>query len=160
MTTNPREFGLDTGAIDAIAADIVHGVAASVRAGPAAFGADAAVFVPLGMARAFFTAHLAGCRAQLERGAKHPFIRSGAARGEVCRHPANVGAIEVQADTLPQVFDVRFRHARIGARRTVPRACQTLVDAIDKDVKIAVLGVRMKTDYMLTLHGGLPCYAF
>jgi hypothetical protein len=60
VTPNPWEFRLCAGSVDTVSADTVHGVATGVRASPAPFSADQAMFVPFAVTLALLVANFTG----------------------------------------------------------------------------------------------------
>ena len=117
MAPDPRQIELQARAADAVAAAAEKGerVPARLRATPARGRASAAVFMVFAVARAFLMASIACVRAQRKRRALDVIVRTRTPRAQRRRHAAHIRAIEIQANALAQMHDIKFRNACIRA---------------------------------------------
>lgn len=130
------------------------GLRARCFAAAAGLGADAAMLVILGVLLAFGGAKRAGFFARPQGRNDHALIGTGAARGNAGRCIAQVGAIEIKPNTLPQLQHHVLAEARIGARGTRLRTVQTFLDALDEIWIGIALNGRMRAKHLLNVHGG------
>jgi hypothetical protein len=93
-----------------------------------------------------------GC-AKFQRPADDLFIGARPARCHAASHIANIGAIEVKPDALPQVCDIRFGYTRIGARGADLSTGVTFLDAADQCIIGAASHVGVGADHFMGLHG-------
>jgi hypothetical protein len=105
--------------------DGLRRTAAGVFTGPANLGADPAMFVAIGMARAFITAGPARIGAGGEDLHCDIFVGSSVPRSQHSGRDANIRAIEVQPDTLAQFVERRLAETSIGASSAALRAIET-----------------------------------
>lgn len=134
---------------------IAHCVAAGLRAPHAGIGADAAVFVHLGMLAAFLPAGFAGRGTGLEDRADHRDVRTRAPACDGSRGGADVGAIEVEADALPKLFDLILCQAGIGARGACLGAAVAFLDTAQQGVCRVALDMRVACNHLVDVHVGL-----
>jgi hypothetical protein len=107
-----------------------------------------------GVLLTFLGADAARKRAGFDHRAEHFLIGSGPPRGERSGRVANVGAIEIEPNALPERRHVLFRDARISTRRARLRASVAGFDAGDQGVADTALYVGMGGDYFSCVH----CY--
>lgn len=100
-------------------------IAAGAFTCPANLGANPAMFMAIGMARAFVATGPAciGTGGKELRG--DIFVGSLIPRSQHSGREANVGAAEVQPDTLAQFVQLRLAETSIGASRAALRAVET-----------------------------------
>ena len=133
-----------------------HRLAAGILAAPAGVGADAAMFVDLAVMTALLGADMAGERAGLEQRAHDREIFAGTPRRHARQGEAEVGAIEIAADALPQAFDIGLGQTGVGADGAGFGAGMALHHALGQ--RLAVTdggGVRMGAEHRAHGHGDL-----
>lgn len=114
--------------------------------------ADLAVLVTAGVLFAFRRARCTGGFAELDRLAQDFLIRSRSSRGERAHGIANIGAIEIQANALPQHLDTRLCDAGIGARNTHLRTREAFIHAVNERRAVIAFDVGMRGDHFLRVH--------
>jgi hypothetical protein len=129
------------------------GFDAIVHAPMAGFSADPAVFVMLGMTRAFVAADTANRGARVEHAQDDFHVGSGSAGRDTAGCAADIRTVEIQADALPQLVDHVLGEARVRAGGTGLRAGIAFFDASDEDIVGAAADIRMRADHLLNLHG-------
>jgi hypothetical protein len=102
-----------------------------LRAAPAGFGADLAMFVFARVTLALLAAETARKCTSIEHTADHLLIRPGSAGRETARNGANVGAIKVETDALGQVPHLILGQARVRAGRARLCARVAFLDTAD-----------------------------
>jgi hypothetical protein len=108
-----------------------------------------------GMTLTFLATQATNCGAHIQHPADDLLVRAGAASGNCTRSVADVGAVEVQADTLRQVVNIVFGQTCICAGRTHLSAGVALLDASDQRIVDASPHIRMGGDYLMGLHGAV-----
>jgi len=126
---------------------------ASLQASPAHFRADSAMLVHPGVFLAFLRAKPARGGAGVQHPADHLFVRPGSAGGEPAGDIANIGAIEVEPDTLGQRLDHILGQTGIRAGSAGLGAGVALFDATNQQVVGLAPHLRMRADHFLNLHG-------
>jgi hypothetical protein len=129
-----------------------QGLAAGLLARAARRGTDTAMFMHVGVGLTFLTARPARCGTSFEAGPKHFDIAAGAARGHGARCSADVGAVEIETNTLGQVLDHIFAQAGIGTGCAGLGTGVALLDATQQSVGGATLHMRMGADHFANLH--------
>lgn len=121
----------------------------------ARLGANAAVLVFSCVLLALVPAFLASLRANLDYSAEDFDIGTRASRCHGARRFANVGTVEIEPDTLPQLVGYRLGEACIPAGGSGLGTAVALFYAPQQLVGRASLYVRMGADHFSNLHGSL-----
>jgi hypothetical protein len=118
----------------------------------ARFSADPAVLVLIGVAAALVTASPTRFGAGPDSSSKSFDIGSGAPGGHRSRGCANVGAVEIEANALPEIGDHLFRQARIRTRRAGLGAIIRLFDELQEPVGRVALNVGVGAYHLANMH--------
>jgi hypothetical protein len=110
------------------------------------------MFVHLGVLLALVGAKPACRGTGVEHSPDHLLVRPGSAGRDPAGDVANVGAIQVQSDTLGERFHVVFSEAGVCAGRAALRAGVTFLDATDESVVDLSANLRMRTDHFSHVH--------
>lgn len=95
--------------------DRLDGIVAGLFAATAMFRADAAVLMHARVLLAFLRTACARNGAGLQRRHNYRLVTASAASTEGARRQANVGAVKVEPDALPQLGNHFLRHTSISA---------------------------------------------
>jgi hypothetical protein len=133
--------------------DLLESGLTCIGAALARLGAYAAVLVFSRMPLALLPAFLARLRASLDHSTENLDIGSRAPRRHRARRRADIGAVQVEPDALPQLVNHRFREARIRARGAGLSATVAFFDASQELVGRASLNVGMRADHFANVHG-------
>jgi hypothetical protein len=123
-----------------------------IGAAIARVGADPAVLVLSGMAFAFFTASPTCLCTGLDRSPQNLDVGSCTPGRHRSRCSADVGAIEVQPDALPEFVDHLFRQAGVGAGRAGLRTVIRLFDELQEPIGRVTLNVRVGAHHLANVH--------
>lgn len=132
-------------------ADRQRRLAAGDLAFPAGLGAKPAMRVMAGMLVAFLGALMAGFGAGLDETAHDLGVVAGAAGSDAAGGAADVGAVEIQPDALPQVGHGVLRQASIGTRDAGLHAVEAAIDAADKRI-LDTTDMRVGGDHGFGMH--------
>jgi hypothetical protein len=127
---------------------------AGLHAFPAGVGADSAMFMLLRVTLAFLSAQTAGGSASIQHPPEDFLVGTGPARRDASGHVADIGAIEIEPDTLPQILDHLLRKTGIRAGGACLSAGIALLDTVNEHVVRPAAHVRMRADHFVDLHGG------
>ena len=105
---------------------------------------------------ALLGAGLTGFGAGLDHTADNLVITAGPTRRDSCRSATDVGAIEVEADTLAQFGHLGFAQAGIGAGHASLRTVEAEVDTSHHHVISTAMHLRMGSDHCLGMHRKAP----
>jgi hypothetical protein len=136
--------------------DFLESVVTGAFAVAACFAADPAMLMRGSVLFAFLRTSTAGTATNLQQLREHVRIAPGASRRESARSQADIGAVEIQADALPQLLHARLGEARISATRTHLRAIETFLDAANERRRRFAVHVRMRGNHCLRSHRGTP----
>jgi hypothetical protein len=114
------------------------------------------MLVALGMALTFSFAASACPATGFQHWAEYGLVHMGAPGRDRTGREADVGAIQVQADALAQIFQHVLAETGIGAGGARLGAVEARFDAGDESADIAGLLSRMSADHGLNMHGILP----
>jgi hypothetical protein len=112
------------------------------------------MLVMLGVLFAFGGAERASFLARPQGRDDHALIGASAARSDAGRRIAQVGAIEIKPNTLPQLQHHVLAEARVGAHGTRLRTVQTFLDTLDEIWIGIALNGGMRAKHLLNVHGG------
>src|SRR5690349_9729323 len=136
-------------------AQALQRVLAGALAALAGLAADTAMFVMVGVARTFLGAGPAGDLARADHAAQHLAVGAGAPCRKRPGQRAKVCAVETDADALPQLLDHLLAEAGVGAGCAGLGTVVAGFDAADqRGVRLAI-GVRVRLDHLLGVHGAL-----
>lgn len=135
------------------------GLAASLLAGSAGFGADPAVFMVPAMPFAFVGASLAKLGAGLDHAPDQGWGCMGAAHESRARGGAGTGAIEAEPDTLTEPRDASFVQASVCTGNAGLGAIETSLDTGHQCVVDGAMGrVRLARRRRAGMHAGPPAF--
>ncbi len=134
-----------------LVADIRKRLSARLLAAMACFGAGAAMPMSIGVLRAFIAARLAGDRASLDHAPEDLHVRAGSAGRKRAGCRTDIGAIEIEADALPELVDTALRQAGIGTGCARLGAGVALLDTADKTVADAAFHIGVAADHIASL---------
>lgn len=129
---------------------------ARLLAASTSFCADTAMLMRLRVFLALVCAKAAGQHAVFQRRADDLLIASRAARRDRPRCEANIGAIEVEADALPEPHDLLLPDASVGAGNAALAAVVAFLDCADQGLVDLPLYVWMRADDLLSVHEASP----
>jgi hypothetical protein len=135
-----------------LAADILHGQAASRSTATAALGTDSAMCVALCVPLTFFRADRAGMRTHVEHLYQDSSIASGSPRCQGAGGKTNIGAIQIQPDALPQLARCRLGSARIGTSQARQHTVVAFFDASDEGAAVLAPRFRVRLDDLPHMH--------
>src|SRR5687768_11513357 len=95
---------------------------------------------------ALLRAGAAGLGAKRDCIAENRVVRTGSPRGERARHHADIGAVEIEADALPEFFGIVLAAAGIGAGDADLGTVEAFLDAANQVAANRTVSVRMRTD--------------
>src|SRR3954447_25522784 len=99
------------------------------HATPTGLSTDPAVLMVGSMTLTLLATEAASCGAYIQHPADDLLVRAGAARGNSASNVADVGAVQIQTDTLRQVVNIVFSQTCIRTGRTYLGARVALLDA-------------------------------
>lgn len=114
------------------------------------------MFVHPGVTLALGGAPRTGFGAQGDQALQDRRVRAGAARAEPSGGQAQVGAIEIQPDTVRQVLDHIFRQAGIGAGDAGLGALETGLDAAYQRLVGLAPHLWVRAQHVADRHRRLP----
>jgi hypothetical protein len=107
------------------------------------------------MALTLLATQTASCGAHIQHPADDLLVRASPAGGYRASRIADVGTVQVQADTLSQVMNIVLSETCICTGRTYLSAGVALLDAPDERIIGASPNIRMSCNHLLGLHGVL-----
>ena len=110
------------------------------------------MLVHRGVAAAFGATGAAGFATGEKDRLQHGVVGSGAARGDGRRCRAEVGAVEVEADALTQLGDVRLAEAGVGAGGASLRAVEAFLDRAEQVRVDGTVQGGMGADHRFGVH--------
>ena len=116
-------------------------VLAGLLAATTRIGANCAMFMFVPEPRAFISAQPTGSGACPQHFADDFKVRAGLARRNGCCNSANVGAIKIEPNALPQFLNAVFAEAGISAARADQGAIAAFADAANERLIDAALHV-------------------
>jgi hypothetical protein len=137
-----------------LAADVLHGQAAGSSTTPTALRANSAVFVSARVLFAFLRADLAGVRAHVEHLQENLLVVTGPPRCQCTGGEANIGAIQIQPNALPQLAGRRLGCAGIRAAQATQDTVITFLDAVDERMTVHAPHFGVRLDDLPRVHFG------
>lgn len=126
-------------------------VRARLLAPAARLGAHTAMLMVLGVALALFSAVAARLHTRLEDRCHHRRLNLGLPTQDLAGRLADVGAIEVEADTARQLRYISLGEARVGASGAALCAGEALLDAACQRLRVG-RGRRVRSKHFLDGH--------
>jgi hypothetical protein len=136
--------------------DSAQGAFAGLFAAAADLGANPAMLVVLRVPVAFVRAEAAGEGAGFEQRANEFFVGAGSARRNRSHGQAEVGAIEIKTNALPQLRDAALSDAGVGAGNAALSAIVALFDTAYQRIIGLAFDIGVRSDDLFGVHGFSP----
>lgn len=108
------------------------------------------------MALAFLTADPTNLRADLQHRTENILVRAGASRTDSARRGADIGAVEIEADTSAQLRDAVLRETSVRASDAGLRAVEAEFHAVHESAVHIAANVGVSGGDRLYVHEDFP----